>query len=89
MFASFIVVVVVVAVVAVVLVVAVYKRSLSKRTTVIQESILGADSTDGGRRFFTRREQSCVVGDVAVVAHCLVSASTPAQAMTRTARARC
>ena len=48
MLASFIVVVVVVVAVAVVLVVAVYKRSLSKRTTVIQESILGAEQAQAG-----------------------------------------
>ena len=46
--ASFIVVVVVVVAIAVVLVVAVYKRSITKRTTVIQESLMGVEKAQAG-----------------------------------------
>ena len=48
MLASCIVVVAVVADIAVVLVVAVHKRNKSKRTTVIQDSIMGAEKAQAG-----------------------------------------
>ena len=79
--------VLVVAAVTVVLVVAVYERSLSKRTTVTQESILGADSADGGRR--CSRGESSLVSSVMSQLSLGAYESIPAQVTTKTARARC